>query len=86
MPKRMVVREGEADAHQRQAKLEKLFQRFDADSSGFISADEYRIALGEMESVLGDVSLSDEDVGKLLATADKNGDGRVDVTEATSLT
>eukprot|EP00941_MAST-03F_sp_MAST-3F-sp1_P001842 g1842.t1 len=81
-----------AESTERQQHLEKLFRGYDIDGSGFISADELRTALDDMQkqkafSIRGKVfTLSEQDVADVLKLADKNKDGKVDITEATLIT
>ena len=50
----------------------KVFQLFDADSSGFITARELR----RMADDCGE-SLTDEELHEMIAEADKTGDGKI---------
>eukprot|EP00884_Botryococcus_braunii_P005172 jgi/Botrbrau1/14656/Bobra.0108s0017.1 len=52
------------------AERQKVFNSFDRDSDGFISASDLRAKLGNAA-----------DVAQLIAAADKNGDGRIDYYE-----
>ena len=60
------------------AEVERLFNELDADSSGFLSADE----VGQLAVKLG-LELSDPDLSSAMQEMDPSGDGKVDVVEFT---
>ena len=58
------------------SELKMLFRMFDVDSSGFITASEYKmclIALGE--------EATEEEIDETMREADKNGDGKISFEE-----
>lgn len=63
---------------EREEVLMRAFQALDLDSSGAISADELRAALEKF-------GLADDDAKELLASADANGDGKLDFEEFAAL-
>lgn len=61
-------------------ELQKTFSIFDRDGNGYISADEIKrtmAGLGER--------LSDDEVNNMIKAADKNCDGKIDITEFSAL-
>jgi calcium-dependent protein kinase len=63
---------------EREEVLLRAFQALDLDSSGAVDAEELRAALDKF-------GLADEDANELLASADANGDGKLDFDEFVSL-
>eukprot|EP00850_Spirogloea_muscicola_P005594 SM000026S08843 [mRNA] locus=s26:35555:41658:+ [translate_table: standard] len=63
---------GLSRAHQ-QEEVDRAFAHFDRDASGYITAEELQVACAEFG-----LAASDDVVGKMLAEADDNKDGRVD--------
>lgn len=55
-------------------ELRKTFNIFDIDGNGYISADEIKKTMAH----LGE-NLTDEEVNDMIKAADKNGDGRIDL-------
>ena len=55
----------------------EAFQAFDADDSGFVTAEELSSAL----ACLGPDNFSQEEVEELITLADKDGDGHLNYTE-----
>jgi Ca2+-binding EF-hand superfamily protein len=62
----MIDRHGSA-----RARLQLAFSIFDVDGSGLVSEEEFR-------GVMGQVGLTAEQLKPLLATVDRDGDGRID--------
>lgn len=58
-------------------ELTDVFQHFDADGDGKISADELKSVLAS----LGDEDLSEEELTAMIKEADSNGDGYIDLTD-----
>jgi calmodulin len=61
-------------------ELRKTFNVFDIDGNGYISADEIKKTM----SHLGE-NLTDEEVNDMIKAADKNGDGKIDLSEFSGL-
>lgn len=60
----------------READLRKAFKKFDADSSGTMSADELRGVVTDLGH-----NVTDEDLNQLMTEADKSGDGQISYEE-----
>ena len=56
--------------------IKRMFQGFDKDSDGYITVDELRQGLRELNE-----ATTEADVAKFVAAADKDGDGRVSCEE-----
>lgn len=61
--------------------LVKAFKHFDSDGSGYLERGEIRKFLNKK----GIEDVSDDDVEYILAVADKNNDGKIDITEFSKL-
>ena len=59
-----------------QADLVEMFDKFDADNSGELDAEEFEACMKSME-----LGLSKGQIGALMATADTSGDGTIDKSE-----
>ena len=64
-----------------QADLVEMFDKFDADNSGELDAEEFEACMKSME-----LGLSKGQIGALMATADTSGDGTIDKVEFLCLT
>ena len=60
-----------------QADLVEMFDKFDADNSGELDAEEFEACMKSME-----LGLSKGQIGALMATADTSGDGTIDKVRA----
>ena len=56
--------------------IQKMFQEIDKDGDGYISIDDLRVAMQQL-----DQNVTGADLAKFLHAADTNGDGSVDYTE-----
>ena len=56
--------------------IRKMFQNIDKDGDGYLTVDELRLGLQEL-----DENVTDADLAKFVSNADTNGDGRVDYIE-----
>jgi calmodulin len=57
-------------------KLVEAFKEFDKDGNGFITADELKKVLAELQ-----VDVSDEEINEVLKVVDQNGDGKINIDE-----
>ena len=55
------------------AELKEAFLVFDKNGDGFVSRDEIRCILGK------DITINETEIEDTLKTADKNGDGKIDI-------
>lgn len=68
-----------ADAEKKSKVLEQ-FKKLDKDQSGLLNKEEIKAALKEIYSEI-DLHLSDADIEHLINSADKNGDGKINIEE-----
>ena len=66
--------------------LEQMFKTFDKDNSGHISIDELRTGLKKLSTTTGGKQLLDDELNKLVATLDLDGNGQLDYKEFVAAT
>lgn len=66
------------------AKVLEEFKKLDKDGSGQLDHNEVKKALKEMYASI-DLRLSDADIDHMIATVDKNKDGKVNIEEFVNL-
>lgn len=70
-----------------QVNIDKLFQEFDADGDGYITATELRQSLHRIGGSFASVAeeLTDDDVEEIIMECDEDGDGRISYSEFTGM-